>query len=150
MSERTHIPLVHKPKPKKKPNRIKKVSPKRREALKRYDKARVQYLSAHPYCEQWLAATGPAYGICTQEDVNANLTGRITETHVGVKAPRAPFAGADVWVPRSNQIHHKKGRVGELLWNPEFFMAVCDDGHAFIHKFTGISYARGWMLPRNK
>lgn len=51
-------------------------------------------------------------------------------------------------VPRSTQIHHRRGRIGSLLTDKNFFMAVCAMGHAWIHHNTGASYERGFMLPR--
>jgi hypothetical protein len=50
--------------------------------------------------------------------------------------------------PRSTQIHHKKGRVGALLTDPAYFMAVSNEGHRYIHDNPKESYERGWMLPR--
>lgn len=49
---------------------------------------------------------------------------------------------------RSTQIHHKRGRVGALLTDPTYFMAVSDEGHRYIHDHPKESYERGWMLPR--
>lgn len=51
-------------------------------------------------------------------------------------------------VPQANQIHHKRGRIGDLLTNKEFFMAVSPQGHNYIHHFTKESYEKGWMLNR--
>jgi len=50
--------------------------------------------------------------------------------------------------PRSTEIHHKRGRIGELLLDKAFFMAVCAEGHKAIHHYTKISYEKGYMLPR--
>lgn len=30
---------------------------------------------------------------------------------------------------RSTQIHHKKGRIGSLLTDTRYFLAVCDEAH---------------------
>lgn len=51
-------------------------------------------------------------------------------------------------VPQATEIHHKRGRVGDLLCNKEFFFAVSSEGHRYIHENTRESYGRGWMLPR--
>lgn len=35
---------------------------------------------------------------------------------------------------KANQIHHKKGRIGNLLTNPEYFIATCANCHAWAEK----------------
>ena len=39
----------------------------------------------------------------------------------------------------SEDIHHKKGRVGKLLFNEKYFMAVCRDHHTEIE--TNVDWA---------
>jgi hypothetical protein len=49
----------------------------------------------------------------------------------------------------ASQTHHRKGRDGDLVDNPEFLLAVCWACHNHIHQNPAMSYERGWMLRRN-
>ena len=49
---------------------------------------------------------------------------------------------------RSSQIHHKKGRLGDLLIDTRFFMAVSNFCHRRIEDNPSLAYARGWSLSR--
>lgn len=40
--------------------------------------------------------------------------------------------GAPTCMKEATEIHHKKGRAGELLCDIRWFMAVCDSHHKFI------------------
>lgn len=48
----------------------------------------------------------------------------------------------------SNQVHHKKGRIGDLLLNKEFWLPVCNQCHKWIEchpieaKELGLSLSR--------
>jgi len=46
-------------------------------------------------------------------------------------------------------VHHKKGRLGDLLNNTKFFMTICAKHHDSIHRNVKESYEKGWMLKRN-
>lgn len=46
-------------------------------------------------------------------------------------------------------IHHKKGRTGDLLFDVRFFMPVCREHHKFIHDNPDYAYERGWSLSRH-
>lgn len=48
-----------------------------------------------------------------------------------------------------DQVHHRKGRDGELLTNPEYLLGVCEPCHSYIHSHPSESYERGWMIRRN-
>ena len=48
----------------------------------------------------------------------------------------------------SNQIHHKKGRTGSLLYNKRYFMACCDDCHKYIEANPKESKLKGWSISR--
>jgi hypothetical protein len=50
---------------------------------------------------------------------------------------------------RVEQIHHRKGRDGELLTNPEYLLPLCEPCHTYIHAHPAESYERGWMVRRN-
>lgn len=48
----------------------------------------------------------------------------------------------------SNQIHHKKGRIGSLLYNPEYFLAVCSDCHSKIELNPVWAKENGYSIDR--
>ena len=48
----------------------------------------------------------------------------------------------------SDQVHHKKGRVGYLLTAVEYFLAVCDSCHKFIEVSPSTALKMGWSLKR--
>lgn len=49
----------------------------------------------------------------------------------------------------SEVCHHKKGRIGDLLTDERYFMALSDKCHQHIHDYPTEAYANGWMLNRN-
>lgn len=81
---------------------------------------REKFLLAHPYCQWYLQEKG------IPED----------EAHLHPEAPK------------SNQIHHRRGRTGMRLLEEEFWLAVSDFGHKHIHTYTKESYEKGYLLPR--
>lgn len=46
------------------------------------------------------------------------------------------------------QIHHKKGRIGELLTDTRFFLAVCHTCHQKIELFPQWAKEKGYSLSR--
>lgn len=49
---------------------------------------------------------------------------------------------------RATEVHHKKGRIGKLLTDTEFFMAVASFCHAEIHNNPKWAFEQGYMLTR--
>lgn len=49
----------------------------------------------------------------------------------------------------SEVCHHKKGRIGDLLTDERYFMALSTKCHDHIHNHPTEAYANGWMLNRN-
>lgn len=47
------------------------------------------------------------------------------------------------------QIHHKKGRTGDLLWDKRYFLAVCHSCHRAIEDFPNMAISHGWSLSRH-
>lgn len=131
LTERTHIPLLHVVKPRKEKKPIGKVSKKMSARLKLYAKARSEYLKDHPYCQWWIAEIG-----VDEQLVMCGFVMDIDSEYYGVK------------VPLATEIHHKRGRLGKLLYDKTYFMAVSRQGHEWIHANTRESYARGYMLKR--
>ena len=51
-------------------------------------------------------------------------------------------------IREATQVHHKKGRTGQLLTAEEYFMAVCADCHSFIELHPQQARDAGWSLSR--
>ena len=47
-------------------------------------------------------------------------------------------------------IHHKRGRLGKLLTDTRYFMAVCRKCHEWIHNNITESRKRGWIAQRGE
>lgn len=50
---------------------------------------------------------------------------------------------------KSSEIHHQKGRIGDLLTNTDYFMAVCPDHHHMIHADPVWARNNGYSLLRS-
>lgn len=50
----------------------------------------------------------------------------------------------------SEDVHHKKGRVGKLLYDKRFFMAVCRNHHTEIETDPKAAKENGYSLSRLK
>ncbi len=141
MSERTHIPLVHVPKPKKQRKPIPRKSKRKSQQDRFYEIVRAQFLKDHPFCQHWIAENG-----LDEDKIVANNGWYESKPDDKLTViPRGRFMQR---VPESSEIHHKKGR-GKYLLDTRYFMAV-RSGHAFyIHGNTKDAYAKGYMLDRN-
>lgn len=49
----------------------------------------------------------------------------------------------------SNDLHHKAGRVGKLLYDENYFMAVNRFCHGWIHANPKESRKKGWLITIN-
>lgn len=48
----------------------------------------------------------------------------------------------------SQEVHHKKGRIGELLTDVRYFLAVCNPHHRYIENHPIEAKAHGYSLSR--
>lgn len=48
----------------------------------------------------------------------------------------------------SSEIHHRKGRIGDLLTDEKFFMAVCRSHHNYIENHPIEAKDQGYSLSR--
>ena len=48
----------------------------------------------------------------------------------------------------ATQVHHSKGRIGSLLLNTEFWIAVSSEGHKFIHENDSWARRKGFLKTR--
>lgn len=46
---------------------------------------------------------------------------------------------------RLNEVHHKRGRRGDLLCDERFWMPVSKQGHRWIHEHPAEARRRGWL-----
>ncbi len=49
---------------------------------------------------------------------------------------------------RSDSVHHKKGRIADLLNDTEFWLAVCHDHHVWIEEHPEWAKEKGYSLNR--
>lgn len=49
----------------------------------------------------------------------------------------------------ATQVHHKKGRLGDLLYDIRHFMPVCAACHRYIEEHPNEAYWQGWSELRN-
>lgn len=47
---------------------------------------------------------------------------------------------------RQVELHHKKGRIGKLLFDIRYFMTVCREDHRYIHENPKEARKKGWLL----
>jgi hypothetical protein len=57
-------------------------------------------------------------------------------------------AGIEGCTKYSSQVHHRRGRLGELLINTEYFLAVCYSCHHYIEMHPLEAKEKGWSLMR--
>lgn len=50
---------------------------------------------------------------------------------------------------QATQVHHIKGRLGNLLIDESNWLPVCAAGHEYIHEHPQESYEKGWMKLRS-
>lgn len=136
---RNHVPILKPERKKKEPSRltrgsrIKPVSATRAKINKIYSALRLKFLEEHPYCEHTMKEMG------------------LTLADIG------PFGKAEwnwgfkfgyVTIPRSEEVHHIRGR-GKYLLDTSTWLAVSHAAHQKIHANPKESYEKGYMLPRN-
>lgn len=49
----------------------------------------------------------------------------------------------------ATQCHHKEGRTGGLISDPENLVVTCTPCHDFIHANPSWAYKEGWLIHRN-
>ncbi len=117
--------------PLKRGGRLKPFSKKRSKLNAEYLKKRAAFLEAHPWC-QWTIAEA-----CGAEWMAIETGGRIIDN------TRNIFINC----PPATEIHHRKGRVGPLLMDETYWMAVCRYAHRQIHENPKIAKEKGYLLP---
>lgn len=49
---------------------------------------------------------------------------------------------------KATDLHHRAGRVGELLWDTRYFLAVCRGCHQLIEREPAMAKEKGFSLDR--
>lgn len=123
--------------PLKRKTPLRKRSAKKAKLDREYTKLRKQYLEDNPICEWWLAENG-------FDDATVRFGGAegliIVHKNKGIVMVNE--------APPSVEIHHVRGRVGALLNDTNFWMAVSREGHDAIHQNPKRSYELGYMKKR--
>lgn len=50
---------------------------------------------------------------------------------------------------KSAHVHHSKGRANDLLTNPEYFMAICEDHHNYYTEHSAEAIKEGYSILRS-
>lgn len=61
--------------------------------------------------------------------------------------PENEFCAVFPWL-RATEIHHKKGRIGKLLTDERYFLAVSPEGHRKIENNPEWAYEMGYSIRR--
>ncbi len=109
--------MIKRNKPLKRNKPIRRVSKKRAVQNRIYLAKRAKFLEAHPFCQ----ATILKAGIDEQAVImNNGFVIKVGSCH-------------GICVPRSTEIHHVRGRIGEMLLNEDHWLAVGRKEHDWIH-----------------
>jgi len=98
---------------------IRRVSSKRAAQLKEYTKLRKEFMAANPICQVWLDENPSALAFQEYGDAAA-----------------------------STDVHHKKSRVGKMLLDTRYWMAVSRTAHQRIHQFPKWAMEKGYILNK--
>lgn len=93
-----------------------------------YQYRRKEFLSAHPYCQVWLAEHG------------------LAEADVIRRGGRVAFDGVVSTAPLATEIHHKNKRRGADLLDSQYWLAVSQVGHRRIEENKTWARAQGYIL----
>lgn len=62
----------------------------------------------------------------------------------GCTVPNSSYEGDKL------EVHHKKGRIGDLLTDQRYFLAVCSSCHRYLEDHPEFAVSNGWSLSRHK
>ncbi len=125
--ERSHIPLVNKPKVKKARRPIPRVAKKRRGKNAEYARRRIAFLKAHPFCQVWIAEAS------------------LNEDGVRQRDGLIPPDMGNGMVPASTEIHHTKKPKAKYLNDESTWLAVCRDMHDKIEANKTWAREKGYL-----
>jgi len=106
---------------------LKPASPKRAAQLKEYSRLRKAFLAEHPRCEVRLHAQG------------RELQPFGKPSDVAMQCPM-----------RSDDVHHRAGRMGKMLLDVRFLMAACRSCHDFLHSNANEARRLGYLITKTQ
>ena len=130
--------LTMKRTPLKRKTPMKRVSKRRQVESKEYMRKRAIFLEKHPICQLW----------CNENDWADNGDGTYTDLIHGRETYDAEKMVADFNAPRSDTLHHRKGRNGSNYLDESTWMALDSRGHDKIHLNPGWAYANGYLIRK--
>lgn len=80
----------------------------------------------------------------SNKEIYLKLREEFLKTHKLCPVAAAGLLGVP-WSRPTVDIHHKHGRVGNLLIDIRYWMAVCREGHDWIHHNPRNAMRMGWM-----
>lgn len=107
-----------------------RIRPERRKERQSYNRDRLEYLAAHPFCQISIFAAG----LKEQRVIDAG--GRYSSTGGQMKQ-----------IPRSTQIHHRNKARGKRLNDQRFWMSASAAGHDMVEQNKEFARRTGLLLP---
>lgn len=101
--------------------RIPRQSPRRAKQLREYAEIRGELLKAHPWCQIWLKRNG-----FDENQVES-------EGCIEVDWDNGHGVVSRLRVPRSEELHHPAGRIGEKLIDKTNLLCVSRKEHVWLH-----------------
>ncbi len=135
---RSHIPILNIPKPKKPKSRltrgggIRPVSAKRAKLNKIYSALRKTFLAKHPFCQIWIKENA---------DEGYELSEEFIIKNNGIIRQHSIYS----LCPRSQDVHHKKGR-GKYLLDVSTWLAVSRLMHEKVHREPKWAREKGYLI----
>jgi hypothetical protein len=122
---------------------LKRQSKKRAKESKVYMDKRKAFLGAHPFCQWWLKENGVNEGLL----LDAAKAGMKTYSYYGPKSKEGDFTTTPIpRIPRSSEVHHRRGRRFGYYLDDSTWMAVSTKGHRWIHAHPKESREKGYIL----
>lgn len=90
--------------------------------MKEYFSKRAKYLKEHAHCQIWLKRNG-------WHETDIIMDSYVWEDGLGDDG----LGGRKIYVPRSSEIHHPRGRIGKLLTDETNFIACSRQEHLWLH-----------------
>jgi hypothetical protein len=47
----------------------------------------------------------------------------------------------------ATDLHHRRGRIGKLLFDSRWFMALCRNCHSYLHEHVAWAKEKGYLVP---
>lgn len=67
-----------------------------------------------------------------------------------VQFPNCAICEANGIEKKAEDLHHRKGKQGDLLFDPRFFIGLCRVHHEWVHENPVDAIEHGWSLSRHQ